>query len=293
LFNGMFKVPMQAVILFCGVMVFVFYLFNPPPLFFNQAALDKVAASPHAAELQALEQRHSSLFGQQRTAALAYVDALNAGGDAAADAAKRQLQLAAAETDRVRGETKRLIEQAAPDAETADADYVFLRFVMSSLPSGVVGLLIAVILCAAMSSIASELTALGSTSTLDLYQRWLGRPLPPERGLFMSKLFTALWGVLACAFAGFAALLDNLIEAVNILGSLFYGTQLGLFLVGFFVRGVGARAVLLAGLIAQTSVLVLYFATEIGFLWFNVVGSLLVVGLSVAFQPIVGRRAPA
>ena len=152
--------------------------------------------------------------------------------------------------------------------------------------------MLAVILCAAMSSIASELTALGSTTMLDLYQRWRGEPLPPERALFASKLFTALWGVLACAFAGFAALLDNLIEAVNIMGSLFYGTMLGLFLVGFFLRFIGARAVLLAGVVAQVSVLGLFFASDLGFLWYNVVGALLVVGFGALFQLLL-PRAPA
>ena len=285
LFNGIFKIPMQALILFSGAMLFVFYLFNAPPLFFNQELLDKVAAGPHAPQLQALEQRHGELFAAQRSAAIDYLGALDSGGDASA--AKRGLQRAAADNAELRAQTRQLIATAVPGAELKDADYVFLGFVMRYLPSGLVGLLIAVILCAAMSSIASELTALGSTTTLDLYQRWSGRPLPPQRGLLLSKLFTALWGVVAVAFAGFAALLDNLIEAVNILGSLFYGTQLGLFLVGFFLRGIGARAVFIAALIAQAGVLALYFWTELGFLWFNVVGSALVVGSSVLLQPIV------
>ena len=290
LFNGIFKIPMQALILFSGAMVFVFYLFNAPPLFFNQELLDKVAAGPHAAELHALEQRHDQLFEQQRSAATSYVDALEAGADPSG--AKAELRRTAAENGQLRSQTKQLIAAAVPGAELKDGDYVFLSFVMRNLPSGLVGLLIAVILCAAMSSIASELTALGSTTTLDLYQRWKGEVLPPQRGLLASKLFTALWGVLAVAFAGFAALLDNLIEAVNILGSLFYGTQLGLFLVGFFMRGIGARAVLIAALIAQLGVLALYFWTELGFLWFNVVGSALVVGLSALFQPLLRGQSP-
>jgi solute:Na+ symporter, SSS family len=289
LFNGMFKVPMQALILFSGVMMFVFYLFSAPPLFFNQGVLDKVAAGPHAGELHALEQRHAETFGQQRTAALAYAEALDGQGEL--EAAKQRLKLAAAEDQRVRDDAKQLIKRAQPEAELKDADYVFLGFVLRYLPSGLVGLLIAVILCAAMSSVASELTALGSTSTLDLYQRWRGEPLPPERGLWVSKLFTALWGLVAVAFASFAALLDNLIEAVNIMGSLFYGTQLGLFLVGFFVKGVGSRAVLLAALVAQASVLGLFFGSSLGFLWYNVVGSLLVVGFGLLFQRLLPPSA--
>jgi Na+/proline symporter len=177
-----------------------------------------------------------------------------------------------------------LIAKALPGAEAKDTDYVFLGFVLRYVPSGLIGLLIAVILCAAMSSTASELSALGSTTTIDLYQRVLRRSIPAERGLLISKLFTAAWGALAIGFASFAALVDNLIEAVNILGSLFYGTMLGLFLVGFFVRSVGATAVLLSAVIAQCLVLGLFVATQLGFLWYNVVGSLTTVTLSALFQ---------
>ena len=282
LFNGMFKVPMQCMILFAGAMVFVFYLFVMPPLFFNTALLDRVAGSAQAQALHALEQRHARAFATQQQAALAYVAALDSGSAAAP--AKLALRTAAAQTQQVRESAKALIARVVPDADLKDADYVFLSFVRRYLPSGLVGLLIAVILCAAMSSTASELTALGSTTTLDLYQRLRGQPLPAARGLLLSKLFTALWGLLAVGFACFAALLDNLIEAVNILGSLFYGTTLGMFLVGFFMRWIGATPVLLAALIAQASVLVLFFASQLGFLWYNVVGSAAVVGLAALFQ---------
>jgi solute:Na+ symporter, SSS family len=282
LFNGMFKVPMQCVILFSGVMVFVFYVFTAPPLFFNASVLDQVANTAQAPALHALEQRHQQVFATQRTAALGYVHALDSGADAAQP--KAALQRAALATGQVRNEAKTLIARALPSAELKDTDYVFLGFVLHYLPSGLVGLLVAVIMCAAMSSIASELTALGSTTTLDLYQRLLRKPLTPQRSLLMSKLFTGMWGVLAVAFAGFAALLDNLIEAVNILGSLFYGTMLGLFLVGFFLRFVRATSVLVAALISQALVLALFFTSNLGFLWYNVVGSACVVGLAVLFQ---------
>jgi Na+/proline symporter len=288
LFNGMFKVPMQCVILFSGVMVFVFYLFNQPPLFFNESVLEQVRQSGRAGELAALDGRHQQAFTAQRDAALDYVAALERGGDV--EAPKRALQLSAAAAEDVREDTRALIVKAAPGAEPKDVDYVFLRFVMSQLPNGLIGLLIATILCAAMSSISSELTALGSTTTLDLYQRLLGRQVSDERGLLVSKLFTAMWGAIAVSFATFAALLDNLIEAVNILGSLFYGTMLGLFLVGFFMRWVGARAVLLAGLVAQATVLSFFFGTQLGFLWFNVIGSVGVVLLSAIFQLLGGPR---
>ena len=281
LFNGMFKVPMQFLILFSGAMVFVFYLFTQPPLFFNAPVLGQLAAGPHAGELAALETQYAQAFARQRGAALDYVHALDAGSDAAG--AHAQLREAARDTAHVREQTKALIGRALPEAEQKDVDYVFLGFVIRYVPSGLVGLLIAVILCAAMSSISAELTALGSTTTLDLFQRLRSTPLSARGGLLASKLFTALWGVLALSFAAFAALLDNLIEAVNILGSLFYGTMLGIFLVGFFLRRVGAMPVLIGAAVAEASVLGLFFGSDLGFLWYNVVGcaGVVIVALSV------------
>ena len=154
------------------------------------------------------------------------------------------------------------------------------------MPSGLVGLLIAVILCAAMGATASELTALGSTTTVDLYKRLQGAHASPRHDLFVSKLFTVLWGLVAVGFATFAALLDNLIQAVNILGSIFYGTILGLFVVGFFLRRVTATPVLLAALVAQAVVIWLFFASDLGFLWYNVVGCSIVVVLSLLIEVV-------
>jgi Na+/proline symporter len=291
LFNGMFKVPMQFMILFSGAMVFVFYLFTQPPLFFNTPVLDQVEATPHAAELHALEREYDAAFERQRGAALGYIAALDASHEV--DGKRQALRAAAHEADEVRGRAKQLIAKAVPSAELKDTDYVFLQFVIQYVPSGLVGLLIAVILCAAMSSIASELTALGSTTTLDLYQRIRGKSVAEKNGLLVSKLFTALWGVLAVAFASFAALIDNLIEAVNILGSLFYGTLLGLFLVGFFLRKISSTPTLIAGFIAEALVLGLFFATDLGFLWFNVVGAAAVVAFASALQPLLGAPRTA
>jgi len=285
LFNGMLKIPMQFVILFTGVMVFVFHLFTQPPIFFNAPTLARVAASDQAPALQALQQRYDAAFGAQRTAATAYVDALGAAPAREAEA-KTTLRAAAAAVDRLRTEVKDLVARALPDAETKDADYVFLSFVLAYVPHGLVGLLIAVILCAAMSSTAAELTALGSTTTIDLYKRLLGDRGDAAQDLFMSKLFTVLWGLVAVGFAAFAALLDNLIEAVNILGSIFYGTVLGLFVVAFFVAYVSATPVLIAALIAQAVVLALFLGSNLGFLWYNVVGCAIVVAVSVLLETV-------
>jgi Na+/proline symporter len=283
LFNAIFKVPMQFVILFIGVLVFVFHLFTQPPIFFNAPALERLERSAHAGELRALQGRYDESFATQRRAAAAYVAALRDGN---AEAAKSELRNAAASTAALRAEAKQLVARALPDAETKDADYVFIGFVLDYVPRGLVGLLVAVILCAAMSSTASELAALGATSTIDLYKRLFGARAPARRDLLVSKLFTVFWGLVAVSFAAFAALLDNLIQAVNIFGSIFYGTVLGLFVVAFFVRRVTATPVLLAALVAQAAVFALFFASDLGFLWYNVVGCGVVVALSLALEMV-------
>jgi uncharacterized sodium:solute symporter family permease YidK len=262
-------------------MVFVFHLFTQPPIFFNAPALQRLAQSEHAGELRALQGRYDEAFETQRRAASAYVAALRDGG---AESAKATLRDAAAKTATLRAEAKELVAKALPDAETKDADYVFISFVLDYVPRGLIGLLVAVILCAAMSSTSSELAALGATSTIDLYKRVLGARAPARYDLLVSKVFTVFWGLVAVSFAAFAALLDNLIQAVNIFGSIFYGTVLGLFVVAFFVRRVTATPVLLAALVAQAVVFALFFLSDLGFLWYNVVGCGVVVVLSLALE---------
>ena len=276
LFNGLFKVPMQFLILFIGVMVFVFYLFVRPPLFFNAPVLARVAAGPQGPELTALERRYDAAFESQRAAATAFAHA--DGQDR--DAAKAKLRSAAADAAAVRDEAKALIKRALPTIDTKDADYVFLSFILRYVPSGLVGLLLAAILCASMGSTSSELAALGSTTTVDFFKRMRPRTSTPRQDLVASKLLTATWGAIAVGFACFAGLIDNLIQAVNILGSIFYGTILGLFAVAFFVKRVSGTPVLIAAGVAQATVLVLFFTSGIGFLWYNVIGCGIVVVLS-------------
>ena len=288
LFNGLFKIPMQALILFIGVLVFVFYVFVQPPIFFNAPTLAAAKASPKGAKISALEARFAQTFEARRAAAMRYVDSLEAGAED--PNAKTELQAA----DRALAEHKQqamaMIKEALPEAETKDGDYIFVSFVLQFLPSGLVGLLIAVILSAAMSSTASELNALGSTTVIDLYRRGFYREAPEGHAVTASKIFTAMWGLVALAFASFASLLDNLIEAVNILGSIFYGTVLGLFLVAFFLRNVGATAVLIGAAVAQTTVVALFFTSDVGYLWYNVIGCGVVLLVSAMAQPVVGRR---
>jgi Na+/proline symporter len=284
LFNGMLKVPMQFVILLVGVLVFVFYLFVKPPVFFNAPVLAQVAAGPQAPALQSLQLRYDEAFDARRTAAEIFASSGEAGSRAALREADAQVQA-------IRKETKDLVARAVPGAETQDTDYVFLSFVLGYVPAGLVGLLVAVILCAAMSSTSSELAALGSTTTVDLWKRLARRQTTARQDLFASKLFTVAWGGIALCFAAFAALLDNLIEAVNILGSLFYGTILGLFVVAFFVKFVTATPVLVAALTALATVFTLFWTSDIGFLWFNVIGCGIVVLLSMVLE-LTRRRLP-
>lgn len=285
-FNGIFKVPMQFAILFIGIIVFVFHLFEKPPLHFNPAVSSRVAAERSEAWL-ALEARWDEAFAAQREAATAY---LGAAQDAQA---KERLRAAHAEASQVRKEAQALIAEAVPDDDAKEADFVFISFILTYLPKGLVGLLIAVIFSAAMSSTASELSALGSTTMVDLYKRYRRRKEEdPKHDLWASKVFTVFWGLVAIGFASFASLLDNLIQAVNILGSLFYGTVLGLFVVAFFLKRITATPVFIAALLAEALVLALFFTSNLGFLWFNVIGCAAVVGISLLLQPIVGKRPP-
>jgi SSS family transporter len=288
LFNGLFKVPMQFLILFVGVLVLVFHQFNAPPLFFNHAELARARQTPRATELAALEDRHRSAFADKRAQIARLESALDRGDAATVAAAERGVRAADAAGADLRRQAKQLIAAAVPHAASNDTDYIFISFVMQNLPRGLIGLLLAVIFCAAMSSTASELTALGQCMVVDFYRRSFRPAASSAHYLRAAKLFTAAWGVLAVLFATFAALVDNLIQAVNILGSLFYGPILGVFLLAFFVRRVRATPVFLAALASEGLVLLVWWFTSIGFLWYNVVGCGAVVLLALGFQILLG-----
>jgi SSS family solute:Na+ symporter len=293
LFNGLLKVPMQFLILLVGVMVFVFYQFNQPPLFFNETELARLERTPHAAELHDLEAKHRLAFAAQRGAVERLAGALRGEDAVVIAAAKIGVRAAAVRTEALRQETRALITAALPRPEPNDADYVFLSFVMANLPRGLVGLLLAVILCAAMSSTAGELTALGGCTVVDFYRRSLRPGASDAHYLRMAKICTGAWGGLAVLFAASAALLDNLIQAVNILGSLFYGTILGIFLVAFFLRRVRPTPVFAAALISEALVIGVWLSTNIGFLWFNLIGCAAVVFLSLALDAAhLGAASP-
>ncbi|MCC9167642.1 sodium:solute symporter [Pontibacter harenae] len=291
LFNGLLKIPMQFVILFIGVMVFVFYQFNQPPAFFNEAAKNKVYATDYAPQLRQLEAQHEQLFNQKQEVVQALTTAVQQEDETAI--AEAQTQLASIETasDKVREEVKTVVKAAVPDTETRDTDYIFISFVMKYLPVGLVGLLLAVIFSAAMSSTASELNALASTTVVDIYKRSFRKEGDAKHYLTASKLFTVAWGVVAIFFATTASLFENLIEAVNIIGSIFYGTILGIFLVAFYFKYIKGQAVFIAAVIAEAIVLYCYNFTDIAFLWFNVIGCVAVIVFGFVLQAVLGEKA--
>jgi hypothetical protein len=287
MFNAALKVPMQFFILFTGVMVFLFYQFVEPPILFKQTALTAVRQSSRAPEMRALEARYSAAFQDKREAVHLLAAALKGGDEVSVAAAQARVKRLERRAEEVRSEAKRLVVEVDPKMEVKDSDYVFLTFILHHLPRGVVGLLIAVIFCASMSSTSSELNALGSTSTVDLYRRLI-RPRESERHyVVVSKALTAFWGVVAIGFALTASLVENLIEAVNILGSLFYGTILGIFLSAFLLKRVRGNAVFLAAILAETTVIALYFTTDIGYLWYNLIGCGMVLALGFAIQGLL------
>lgn len=297
LMNGFLKIPMQFLILFIGVLVFVFYQFITPPVHFNQVQTEALRQSEYGSEFGRLEQSYQANFDSSKqvyTQLLSSIDQENAESTEELTSTLKSLKT---EQQEIREEVKALLVTHDPEAETRDTDYVFMRFVMDYLPTGVVGLLFAAIFAAAMSSSSSELNALGSTTTVDLYKRSIRKEASDAHYVNSSKLFTAFWGLGAILFATYASLFENLIQAVNLLGSLFYGTILGIFVVGFFIKWIKGQAVFLAALLSQALILVVHFFNgkglfgmhwDIGFLWYNAIGCLSVVLFGLLLQSGIG-----
>lgn len=296
--NGFLKIPMQFVILFIGVMVFVFYQFFQPPVFFNQVQVDKLKQTEYWDEYQSLEAEYKTKFESKNIEIYALLDAVKANDEALIETSKERIKEESKGQEAIRSEIKSLILANDPLGETNDTDYVFMRFVMDFLPKGIIGLLFAVIFSAAMSSTASELNALASTTTVDIYKRSMKKNEPSLHYMYSSKWFTVLWGGFAILFATYATLFENLIQAVNLLGSLFYGTILGIFLVAFFMKWVRGHAVFVAALITELVILLIHFnnggqlvgvSINIGYLWYNVIGSLLLMAIAAIIQLFLKR----
>ena len=287
LFNAVLKIPMQFLILLIGVLVFVFYQFEKPPMFFNQPGFETAAQHDAEGRLPALQARFDSVFAEKRRNLDELNGAMLSGDEAAIGAARERVAVAQTEMQGIRAEVKDTLKSYNPALETKDSDYVFITFILRYLPHGIIGLLVAVIFCAAMSSTAAELNALGSTTEVDFYRPLIRSDASELHYLIFAKVATAIWGVIAIGFALFANLVENLIEAVNILGSIFYGPILGLFVCAFFLRFVRGSAVFIGALIAQMIVVILYFQAELSYLWLNPIGVAVVVLSAIVLQRTV------
>jgi len=290
--NGLLKVPMQFFILLLGVLVFVLFQFQRTPLFFDPAGAAKAAAGPHGGAWRSLEARHDAL-GEERAGALRlWLSARRSGDEAAALAAERGVKDALARSGAVRDSALAVLRATEPSANTNDTNYVFLRFVLASLPAGVVGLVLAAIFAASMNSTSSEIHALTSTTIVDVVRRIPGAPADEARLLGWTRAVNVMWIAFASLFAQFAGRSGSLVETVNILGSLFYGTILGIFMCAFFVRRAGGTAVFVAALVAEAAVIACWKLDLVFWLWFNVVGCLVTVALAAVLAALVpGWRA--
>lgn len=296
MFNGIFKVPMQFMILFVGIMVFMFYQFEKPPVHFNPKNVEMLATHPEYSDsLDLLQTQFDEVFDQKQVELRNLISALDTDNDNTISDAKSRLMALNSRDTMIRRDVDTLLmnygDLTDVKLDTEDNDYVFISYVTKYLPNGLIGLLLAVIFAAAMSSVASELNALASCTTVDFYKRSLGSEKPDRHYLHATQIFTLGWGVLALLFANFASLYDNLIEFVNVIGSLFYGTILGVFLVAFFIKKVGSNAVFKAAIIAEVLVLAIFLFDKLGYydfayLWLNLVGCLFVLIFALIFEKL-------
>ncbi len=286
--NGFLKVPMQFFILLTGVMVFVFFQFNPVPINFNPNNKVVIEKSAYSGQYRELENQLADLYEEKKEINLLYIDHLNQNYDNPI-LRKQMIALSAKERD-LRDRARELIKAADDKAEINDKDYVFIHFILHYLPQGLVGLLVAVILSAAMSSSASGLNALASTTAIDIYKRNLRKPRSEKHFVNASKFFTLLWGVIAILFACVGTLFENLIQLVNIVGSIFYGTVLGIFLVGFYIKYVKAGPIFWGAVTSQLLIFYIYYLDVVSFLWLNFIGAMLTILLSLALQVVWPKK---
>lgn len=284
LMNGMVKIPMQFLILLIGALLFAFYQFTPSPLFFNDAQVQKVKSSELAENYISVEEKYNSLSNTKPATAFNLLQAIEENNEQSTNAYQQQLKEINQQQIDLRNEGIAIIKQADNAADTNDTNYIFLNFVINYLPAGLIGLLIAVIFSASWSSTASELNALASTSIVDIYKRSFNKNASDAHYLQASKIGTVIWGILAISVAMFANKLGSLIEAVNILGSLFYGTILGIFLVAFFFKKVQGTAVFYAAILTEIFVIAMFIFDSVAFLWLNLIGCLMVVIISSLFS---------
>ena len=298
--NGLLKVPMQFFILLTGVMVFVFFQFNPVPLNFNPNNKAMIEKSAYKGEYNALEKKLDDLSEDKKVINLLYIDQLNQDYDN--PTLRKELVTLSNKEKELRDRAKEIILKADSNSETNDKDYVFFHFILNYLPKGLIGLLLAVIISAAMSSTASGLNALASTTAIDIYKRNVKVEKSERHYLNATKFFTLLWGIIAILFACIGTLFENLIQLVNIIGSIFYGTVLGIFLVGFYLHKVQSKAIFYSAVVSQITIFIIYYYAiyifpsgqeKLGYLWLNFIGALLTIVISLLLQWTIFRKQKA
>lgn len=285
LMNAVLKIPMQFLILLIGILVFSFYQYQKPPVFFNQYEIDKVKNSAFKEEFSEKELVFDKAFAEKKEKVIALEEALDKDMDVAIH--QQNLKLANEDFLKARNDAVDVIKKNDGKADLDDTNYVFLNFVTNYLPQGLVGLLIAIVCMASMGSTASALNSLASTTSVDIYKRLINKSGTDLRYLNISKISTFFWGILSIAMALYASKLGNLLEAVNILGSLFYGTILGIFLVAFYVKKVSGNAVFIAAIVSEVVVFAAYYFDVMAYLWLNLLGCVLVIGFGLIFQSLL------
>lgn len=287
--NGLVKVPMQFLILLVGTMVFAFYQFHEAPLHFNRVAEEQVKATSYRDSVELLETRHAQLQAEKRALVHGLGTSVSTSGTRMRDSTVEALAVLQREEDALRGRMKGYIK-AAGGSEANDTNYIFLRFVLDHLPAGLVGLLIAVIFLSAWGSIAAALNSLASSTIVDIHRTFARQGADDARELRISKWYTFLWGAFCILVAELATDMGSLIEAVNILGSWFYGVMLGIFLVAFYAKRVGGHAVFYAALVGEAVVILMYLGTDMAWLWLNAIGALAVVAVALLLQKVLPSK---
>ena len=286
LMNGILKIPMQFLILLLGILVFVFYQFNTPPVFFNETEVNKIEQSAFNREYQSLKTNFIEVSKQKEATVVALADAYSLNNAAEIEVERARFKTKFLETELARKKSIDFMQQHHAALDKNDGNYIFLTFVMKHLPQGLIGLLIAVIFLASMGSLASGLNALASASIIDIYKRSINKNASDKRYLNASRLATFGWGVFCILAALFAGKVGNLLEAVNVLGSLFYGTILGIFIVAFYVKKISGNAVFISACITELFVIYCWYFDVMAFLWLNVLGCVLVVFIAGAIEII-------
>jgi SSS family solute:Na+ symporter len=290
LFNGLLKVPMQFIILYIGILVFVFYQFHQAPVFHNQSLINQAKQTEYADRITLLESDYDKVFLERKQEAENLIGAIRKEDAKQIEASRKSIEEIQASEKSIRSQVKEQIAAAIPGANTLDKDYVFITFVMTYLPHGLIGLLLAVVFMAAMSSTASELNALASTTTVDIYKRSIKPIADDYHYVTASKWFTVGWAVFGMLFASIANQAENLIQFVNIIGSIFYGTILGIFLSAFYLKYIKSNAIFIAAIVAEAVIVYCYFFTKIAFLLYNIIGCLIVVVLGFVLQYLENQR---